>query len=78
MFDFQSRQLSEVWLRVIVDKLTDILYAVHVSLTQLVDDLPLLVGELSNGLEPLEVCDGGDLVPALLPDLGGHRRQRLS
>ena len=26
LFDFQSRQLSEVWLRVIVDKLADIVW----------------------------------------------------
>ena len=67
LFNFQSWQLSEVWLRVIIDKLTDIFYAVHVSLAQLSNDLPLLAAELSNGLEPLEMCDGGD---PLVPDLG--------
>ena len=63
----------EVWLGIIIDKLAHILYAVHVSLAELMHHLPFLVCKLGNGLEPLEIGDGRDIMRVL----GGHRGQRL-
>ena len=56
LFDFESGQLHQIWLGIVVDKVANILDAVQVCLAELMDNLLLLEHtDVEVGLEPLEV-----------------------